>query len=164
LTSEGSVSEARASGRATQDNDPSLTRKLLARTPIDREEFPLRRSLISQIIKQLSSAGKLSAIRPLANRDGCVNTIASLIGELQRAGKTPEEFREAVAARAVESPPATSKSRVSSLKSQADFDREVALIYGTYANALENFDLTDEDADQVRALQVMRGEVAWLDQ
>ena len=38
------------------------------------------------------------------------------------------------------------------------------MIYGTYANALENFDLTDEDADQLRALQVMRGEVAWLDQ
>src|SRR5207248_10718959 len=109
VLAEASLSKARPSARATQDNEPSLTHKLLARTPIDREEFPLRRSLISQIIKQLSSAGKLSAIRPLANRDGCVNTIASLIGELQRAGKTPEEFREAVAARAVESPPATSK-------------------------------------------------------
>jgi NAD(P)-dependent dehydrogenase (short-subunit alcohol dehydrogenase family) len=32
----------------------------------------------------------------LANRDGCVNTIATLIGELQRAGKTPDEFRKVV--------------------------------------------------------------------
>src|SRR3979409_656608 len=61
------------------------------RIAIDREELPLRRSLISQIIKQMAAAGKLKAIRPLANRDGCVNTVASLIGELQRAGKTPEE-------------------------------------------------------------------------
>ena len=182
ILSEGSVSEARTSARATHDNEPSLTvspqpgcpagdpgvglltQQPSLRTPIDREEFPLRRSLISQIIKQLSSAGKLSAIKPLANRDGCVNTIASLIGELQRAGKTPEEFREAVAARAVESSPATSNPQASSLKSQADFDREVALIYGTYANALENFGLTDEDADQLRALQMMRGKGAWLDQ
>src|SRR5262249_20747527 len=59
--------------------------RLALRTPVDREEFPLRRSLISQIIKQLSAAGKLSAMKPLVNHDGCVNTIASLIGELQRA-------------------------------------------------------------------------------
>src|SRR5260221_3557493 len=69
------------------------------RVAIDGEEWHLRRSLISQIIKQLSAAGKLKAIRPLANRDGCVNTIATLIGELQRAGKTPDEFRQVVADR-----------------------------------------------------------------
>src|SRR6266478_5527229 len=70
---------------------------------IDREELPLRRSLISQIIKQLGAQGRLRAIKPLANRDGCVNTIASLIGELQRAGKTSEEFQNAVEERAAES-------------------------------------------------------------
>jgi ATP-dependent helicase/DNAse subunit B len=130
---------------------------LMPRTPIDREEFPLRRSLISQIIKQLSSAGRLQAIRPLANRDGCVNTIASLIGELQRAGKTPEEFRQVVAAREIESQAPSLQSPVSSLKSQLDFDREVALIYSAYADALEKHGLTDEDADQLRALQILRG-------
>jgi len=74
------VSEARPSGRASVGTEPLLTRGLLTRVPIDREELPLRRSLISQIIKQLSAAGKLKAIRPLANRDGCVNTVATLIG------------------------------------------------------------------------------------
>ena len=74
-----------------------------AGTPIDREDLPLRKSLISQIIKQLSAAGSLTAIKPLANRDGCVNTIASLLGELQRAGKTAEEFARAIEERQHES-------------------------------------------------------------
>src|SRR5207237_8406436 len=97
------VSEAPPLARASQSTEPLLTRGLLTpRVAIDREELPLRRSLISQIIKQLATAGKLRAIKPLANRDGCVNTIASLIGELQRAGKTPTEFQVAVEQRAVE--------------------------------------------------------------
>src|SRR5260370_22948518 len=73
---------------------------LRPRVAIDREELPLRRSLISQIIKQLSAAGKLKAIRPLANRDGCVNTVATLLGELQRAGKTPQDFQAVLESRA----------------------------------------------------------------
>jgi ATP-dependent helicase/DNAse subunit B len=172
-------------GRASGDGEPLLTRGLLTpaedehfylppRIAIDREELPLRRSLISQIIKQLSAAGKLKAIRPLANRDGCVNTIASLIGEFQRAGKTPEEFQSAVEQRAAErnqdqyeaGNPANTSPR-----SQLDFDREVALIYAAYADALDRFNLTDEDADQLRALHVLRGEVdgraislPWLNQ
>ncbi len=152
---------------ATAPGSDTVT--LLPRTPIDREEFPLRRSLISQIIKQLGAAGKLSAIKPLANRDGCVNTIASVIGELQRAGKTPEEFRSAVEDRGsleIQSP----KSKNQSPKAQIDFDREVALIYQTYSDALDRNDLTDEDADQLRALQILRDPEAqavapsWLNQ
>ncbi len=177
------VSEARPSGRASSSTEPLLTRGLLTHKPecllppriaIDREELPLRKSLISQIIKQLGAAGKLRAIKPLANRDGCVNTIASLIGELQRAGKTPEEFQRAVEERAAESgveAPDHGAQTISSPRSQLDFDREVALIYAAYAEVLDRFNLTDEDADQLRALQVLRGEVdgravslPWLDQ
>lgn len=128
--------------------------RLALRTPIDREEFPLRRSLISQIIKQLSAAGKLSAMKPLVNHDGCVNTIASLIGELQRAGKSADEFSQVISAQSAESP----RAKVQGPKSQLDFDREVALIYRTYAAALDAFDLTDQDADQLRALQILRGD------
>jgi len=142
------------------------------RVPIDREELPLRKSLISQIIKQLSAAGRLRAVKPLANRDGCVNTIASLIGELQRAGKTPQEFQRAVEERAAEAGIAEQVDRkTNSPRSQLDFDREVALIYEAYAESLDRFNLTDEDADQLRALQVLRGAVdgssvslPWLDQ
>src|ERR1700738_4962733 len=154
--------------------DETTGQPLAPRVAIDREELPLRRSLISQIIKQLSIAGKLTAIRPLANREGCVNTIASLIGELQRAGKTPQEFQLAIDARAGEYGDAdqeTDKLKlVGQPRAQIDFDREVALIYASYAEALDRFNLTDDDADQLRALQVLRGEVGgqrvslpWLD-
>jgi ATP-dependent helicase/DNAse subunit B len=177
ILSETIVSEAQASARATQPSEPSLTVGLLTqptRTPIDREELPLRHSLVSQIIKQLSSAGKLTAIRPLAHRDGCVNTVASLIGEIQRAGKTPDEFREAIENRELEvqSPKSKAQSpttQASTPKSQVQFDRDVALIYSTYTAALDKFNLTDEDADQLRALQLIRGDFAaqsssWLNE
>ena len=95
ILSEAIVSEARPLGRATSDTEPLLTRGLLThpilsearaslspdasellkrglapRTPIDREELPLRRSLISQIIKQLNARAQLKAIKPLANQNG----------------------------------------------------------------------------------------------
>ena len=154
--------------------DETTAQPLAPRLSIDREELPLRRSLVSQIIKQLALAGRLRAIRPLANREGCVNTIASLIGELQRAGKTPEEFQLAIDARATEYGGADQETEklklVGQPRAQVDFDREVALVYASYAEALDRFSLTDDDADQLRALQVLRGEVdgqrvslPWLD-
>src|SRR5207253_1175629 len=118
------LSEARPLGRATSDTEPLLRRGLAPRTPIDREELPLRRSLISQIIKQLNARGQLKAIKPLANRDGCVNTIASLIGELQRAGTTANEFTQVTAQRAEEQTIQSPKTEVQSPKSQIDFDRD----------------------------------------
>jgi len=159
----GAVSEARPSGRARNGSEPLLTRGLLTqslppRVPIDREELPLRLSLISQIIKQLAEAGKLKAIRRIANRDGCVNTIASLIGELQRAGKTADEFVAAVEARAEESQTSSLSPPRAGLNLQIDFDREVGLVYEKYTQTLSKFGLTDEDADQLRALQILRGD------
>ncbi|MGZ8847303.1 MAG: PD-(D/E)XK nuclease family protein, partial [Pyrinomonadaceae bacterium] len=163
------VSEARPLGSATNASEPLLTRGLPTRTPIDREELPLRRSLISQIIKQLSASRQLQAIRPLANRDGCVNTISTLIGELQRAGKSPEEFRQVVEARENDIQIQISNSRDPNDRrpktkdqrphSQLDFDREVALIYAKYSEALDKKNLTDEDADQLRALQILRSDL-----
>ena len=158
----GSPAGVEVSGRATANREPSLTRGLLTlppRVPIDREELPLRRSLISQIIKQLADAGKLDAIKRLANRDGCVNTIASLIGELQRAGKTPDEFQQVMAERLQDIGAPGLDSKFQSPKSQVDFDREVALIYQKYSDALSRFGLTDSDADQLRALQILRGDI-----
>lgn len=131
--------------------------------PIDREELPLRHSLISQIIKQLADAGQLPAIKRLANRDGCVNTIATLIGELQRAGKTAEEFTAIVETRAAESAVQSPTSNAQGSSSQFDFDRDVSLIYSSYSNALARFGLTDANADQLSALHVLRGDSTWLD-
>ena len=146
---------------------------LTPRVLIDREEFPLRHSLISQIIKQLAEAGKLPAIRRLANRDGCVKTIATLVGELHRTAKAADEFTSIVESRATDDSQAP-KSRIQSSeakdqlpdsKSQIDFDRDVALVYSKYEEALDRFGFTDEDADQLRALLVLRrgGTSAWLD-
>ena len=177
------VSEARPSGKASNASEPLIgtPREMLARgprltrglptqfaprVPIDREELPLRHSLISQIIKQLADAQQLPAICRLANRDGCVATVASLIGELQRAGKTAGEFAAIVQSRAGDTEVQSPTSEVQSPKTQLDFDRDVALIYAKYSEALNRFGLTDEDADQLRALQILRGDVAqtsWLD-
>ena len=52
------------------------------RIPIDRDELPLKRSLVSQILLRLLAQGKLQAMAPLATREGCVNTVTTLLGEL----------------------------------------------------------------------------------
>jgi len=132
-----------------------------ARIPIDREELPLKRSLISQILKQLAATEQLKALNSLAHREGCVNTIANLVGEIQRAAKTPDDFSEIVSRRAEdfirqaqgEVPP------VPGLRPQIDFDRDVGLIYSTYFSLLEQHNLTEADADQLRALAVLRGDI-----
>jgi ATP-dependent helicase/DNAse subunit B len=133
------------------------------RVPIDQEELPLKRSLVSQILTRLMATGQLKAIGPLANREGCVNTIATLIGELERAAKSAAEVAEIIAARtndlgpAAGQPPRKNSSRA--LHTQNDFDQEVALIYTTYSELLSRHQLTEADADQLRALAVLKGEV-----
>ena len=124
------------------------------RLPIDREELPLKRSLISQILLRLKATGKLKAIAPLAGREGCVNTITTLIGEIQRAAKTPEEVSSIIASRTEDF-----TQRFNSRASQIDFDNEVAFIYSTYCALLQRHNMTENDADQLRALAALRGEI-----
>ncbi|HEY8188590.1 MAG TPA: PD-(D/E)XK nuclease family protein, partial [Pyrinomonadaceae bacterium] len=145
------------------------------RLPIDGDELPLKRSLISQVLLRLKAEGKLRAIASLANREGCINTITTLIGEIQRAGKTPSEFSEIVSSRAQDSSldgiinhkiaeslsvsdPGQGRSRL--LHPQIDFDQDVALVYSTYADLLEENKLTEDDADGLRAIQILRGDLA----
>ena len=127
---------------------------LLPLLPIDREELPLKRSLISQILTRLRDGGKLKAIAPLAGREGCVNSLATLIGEIQRAAKTPAEISAIIASRTDDF-----GERSQSSITQIDFDNEVSLIYSTYCELLQQNGLTENDADQMRALSVLRGEV-----
>ncbi|HKE60049.1 MAG TPA: PD-(D/E)XK nuclease family protein, partial [Pyrinomonadaceae bacterium] len=145
-------------------------RGLPPRVPIDREELPLKRSLIAQILARLLAAGSLKAIAPLAGREGCVNTIATLLGELQRAAKTPAEVAEIIAARTQDLSPQALPERTAS---QIDFDNEVALIYSIYTDLLNTNQLTEDDADQLRAFAILRtpknpiagagATVPWLD-
>ncbi|MEK6286350.1 MAG: PD-(D/E)XK nuclease family protein [Acidobacteriota bacterium] len=138
---------------------------LAPRIAIDQEELPLKRSLLSQIVKRLAREGSLKAIAPLAHRDGCINTIATLIGEIQRAARTPAEFNAIIDARARDlyqmsggaSDPSVPTGQTIPL--QIDFDRDIGLIYSAYAAALDGYGLTEDDADQLRALAVLRGEV-----
>jgi ATP-dependent helicase/DNAse subunit B len=148
--------------------DAETKSPLSPRLPIDREELPLKRSLVSQILQQLKSEDRLKAIAPLVGSDGCVTTVATLIGEIQRAGKTPDELETIVATRAAEFEEKQHERSEASL--QVDFDREVALTYATYTKLLEQNDLTEDDANGLRALQILRGEldgrtvqVPWLD-
>lgn len=136
------------------------------RIAIDQEDLPVRSSLISQLIKRLAREERLKAIGPLAHRDGCINTIAKLIGEIQRAARTDTEFNAIVEARARDLYPALARENGDSstaperaIPLQIDFDREVGLIYSAYAAALDRFSLTEDDADQLRTLEVLRGEV-----
>jgi ATP-dependent helicase/DNAse subunit B len=149
--------------------DADQQHHLPPQTPIDREELPLKRSLISQLLKQLHQQGRLKALGPLASRDGCVNTVVSLIGEIQRAGKTPAELSAIVTARAAEYGLESSSNDQKTFL-QLDFDREIALIYETYASVSEANNLTDEDANGLRALAALKGEInnqqvliPWLD-
>lgn len=154
--------------------DSQTGNRLLPRLPIDREELPLKRSLISQLLLHLRAQGKLRAIAPLANREGCVNTITTLIGEIQRAGKTSAEFAEIVANRvqdfagdvgsiAAARSSDSDSERARLLSPQVDFDLDVALLYSAYARLLEQNSLTEGDADGLRALQILRGDAVGPD-
>ncbi len=131
------------------------------RIPIDREELPLKRGLISQILRQLAATGQLTAIRPLANREGCVNTVATLIGEIERAARTPEDFADIVEKRIQDLGDSAPTARTAQrLHPQISFDKDVALIYSTYAEILRQNNFTEADADQLRALAVLKGQLA----
>ena len=140
---------------STARNDAG--QNLPPRLPIDQEELPLKRSLVSQILLRLSATGQLKAIGPLARREGCVNTITTLLGEIQRAGKTPQDVTEIIAARLADIAPAGEAA--AGLARQIDFDQEVALIYANYSDLLCEFKLTEADTDQLRALAVLNGEL-----
>ncbi|MEA2205500.1 MAG: ATP-dependent helicase/nuclease subunit [Blastocatellia bacterium] len=176
--------------------DTQTGKPLAPRTSIDREELPLRRTLISQILINLASSGKLKALGPLVHRDGCVNSLATLIGEIERAGKSPAEFAEIIENRVSDfgerdSGAVSSRSDAAAAsnlslfallpevetagslapRAQVDFDRDIALVYATYHEALDRFALTADDSDQLRALQILRGDqtagaikIPWLEQ
>ena len=124
------------------------------RIPIDREELPLKRSLISQVLLQLLSANKLKAFAPVAGREGVVNSVAVLLGEIERAAKTPAELSEILETRARDIEKGNNQPRGIT---QLDFDREVETIYSTYTELLNQNHFTEEDMDQLRALSVLRG-------
>ncbi|HEU4796243.1 MAG TPA: hypothetical protein VFT02_11470, partial [Pyrinomonadaceae bacterium] len=124
------------------------------RIPIDQDELPLKRSLISQVLLRLLATNKLKAFAPLAGREGVVNSVGTLLGEIQRAAKTPAELIEILEARSRDLEKGGNEKRGIT---QLDFDREVELIYSTYTELLNQNQFTEADLDQLRALWVLRG-------
>lgn len=135
---------------AVDDNGNGLP----PRIPIDHDELPLKRSLISQVLLQLLATNKLKAFAPLAGREGVVNSVATLLGEIERAAKTPAELIEILETRARDLEKGGNEKRG---VTQLDFDREVETIYSTYTGLLNQNRFTEEDLDQLRALWVLRG-------
>ncbi|HET9712179.1 MAG TPA: PD-(D/E)XK nuclease family protein, partial [Pyrinomonadaceae bacterium] len=83
-----------------------------------------------------------------------------------RAARTPAELIDILTARAGDLEKGTTGTRG---VTQVDFDKEIALIYSTYTELLNQNHFTEEDADQLRALWVLRGfidehsvQVPWL--
>ncbi len=124
------------------------------RIPIDRDELPLKRSLISQLLLQLLANNQLKAFAPLATREGCVNSISTLLGEIQRAARTPAELADILSARAKDLEKGNGTTRGIT---QLDFDKEISLIYSAYTELLDGNLFTEEDAEQLRALWILRG-------
>jgi len=125
------------------------------RIPIDRDELPLKRSLVSQILQSLLATNQLKALAPLATREGCVNSVTTLLGEIERAARTPAELTEIITSRARDLEKETGAEARGI--TQVDFDKEIALIYATYSELLNHNHFTEEDADQLRALWILRG-------
>ena len=135
---------------AVDENGHSLP----PRIPIDRDELPLKRSLISQLLLQLLANDQLKAFAPLATREGCINSISTLLGEIQRAARTPAELAVILCARAKDLEKGNGTTRGIT---QLDFDKEISLIYSAYTELLDGNLFTEEDAEQLRALWILRG-------
>ena len=139
------------------------------RTPTDREEFPAKRSLISRILKRQTRNGQIKRIAALARHDGCMNSVSLLLGEIERAGLDAAALEATLAARSPGFQEEGTEGHGPAV-SQLEIDREVLSIYRAYQAALDANDLTEEDADQLRALNALKGEldgravrVPWLE-
>lgn len=143
--------------------DPQTGARLPARVPIDREEFPLKRSLVSQILKRLAAEHKLKALDRLAAREGCINSVVTLLGEIQRAAKSPTEFSAAIAQRLTDlnanSAADPARARQQPLATQSDFDHDAAQVYALYHDVLNRHQLTEADHDQLRAVAILNGAI-----
>ncbi len=156
--------------------------KAAYRRDISGEEYPLRRPLIAQLMRQLARQGQLPAFGQLATARGCVGSVTRLIGEITRAGKTAAEFTRIVEeriARLQESlPPPPSPQSAEQIYG---YERDVARIMQCYATALnggipenspyqshtdqspaatEKF--TESDADYLRAMAALDGSLDGL--
>lgn len=124
---------------------------------VDTDQRPVQRPLMARVVARLAESGQLPAFAPLARTDGLVDAMVRLVAEIQRAGKSAAEFREAIGRHADllrESSPSSE-----SLPPGRDYDADVATVYEHFERLLVANRLTDGNTDSLRALAVTRGEL-----
>ncbi len=135
------------------------------RRDISGEDYPLRRPLIAQIMRQLMQQERLPAFGRLATSGGCVASVIKLIGEITRAGKTADEFEQIVQhrlARHRESLPApdpTGERAPHPAEQVYGYEQDLALIARCYSAALKAGGFTESDYDYLRAIAALDGQL-----
>jgi ATP-dependent helicase/DNAse subunit B len=109
--------------------------KVPRRRDISNEDYPLRRPLIAQLMRQLAQMGQLPAFGSLATARGCVASVARLIGEIIRAGKTAAEFKQIVEKR-IECYKESFPSPTIPAEKVHGYELDVARVMQCYATAL----------------------------
>ncbi len=119
-----------------------LVRWLLQESGLTRPLLPEggRIALLERLLGLLQQERALGHVHEIAHLPGCARSIARLLGELQRADLSPEDFAEWVLGTAHPHPR----------------DRDLALIYATYARAVEEIGALDPDQAYCRALDLFR--------
>jgi len=119
-----------------------LVRRLLQESqqaPLLLEEGE-RGVIVERLLAELNALGALRHMREIAHLPGCARSVARLLGELQRADMSAEEFAEFV------SQAARPDAR----------DHDVALIYTAYARVLGEIAALDPDGAYRGALELFR--------
>ena len=96
--------------------------------------------IVERLLAELNALGALRHMREIAHLPGCARSVARLLGELQRADMSAEEFAEFVA-------------RVARPDAR---DQDVALIYTAYAHVLDDIMALDPDGAYRSALDLFR--------
>jgi ATP-dependent helicase/DNAse subunit B len=148
--------------------DGDQWRPMPKRERIDVDARPLQRPLLAQVMARLSRENKIPHFGTLAVSNGCVASVADLIGEIQRAGKTAGDFSRIVEERIRRSEeskpePGGSPERAPSATGNVyGYERDVALIGECYQQALHACELTEVNEDHLRTLEALTGEADGL--
>lgn len=118
-----------------------LTRYILRQAGHDRRpiEDGMKYFLLEQVIARLAAAGTLQHIPAIARLPGTVESVGQVIGEIKRAGMTPQQLREFINTQQPEAR-----------------DLDIAAIYEAYQQTLDECRLMDADEATAGALQVLQ--------
>ena len=106
----------------------------LAGQPPRRINEPARLGLLRKILYDLRRSGKLPTFAPIVGTSGFVRVVADLIYELKQNRVFPDTYISAAV---------TAK------------DHELALIYDSYQNAMQHYDLVDREGEGWLALEAV---------